>query len=225
MKKLAIGCGVVLVLFGIAAAGVTYYVYRQARSMVAQFAELSQVPAIERGLKFHGSYTAPASGELTASQLERLLRVQTKIKQRLGARFAELDQKYKMLTQKKEASIADMPALMAAYRDLAAAWVEAKRTQVEALNEAELSLEEYRWIREQAYRALGMPYVDLDVGKIADAVKSGNMSTDFSGGRNRTEPGALRGSIGPSGPEANRKLVEPFKKQLEDNVPLASFGL
>ena len=223
MKKLAIGCAVVLVLFGIAAAGVSYYIYRQARSMVAQFAELSQVPGIERSLKFRGSYTPPASGEMTAGQVERLLRVQTKIKQRLGARFAELDQKYKTLTQKKEATIADMPALMAAYRDLAAAWVEAKRTQVDALNEAELSLDEYRWIRDQAYRALGMPFVDLDVGKLADALKGGNMNIEV--GPRTSQPGTLRGSIGPSGPEANRKLVEPFKKQLEDNVPLASFGL
>ncbi len=224
MKKLAIGCAVVLVVLGIAAAGVTYYVYRQAKAMVAQFAELSQVPEIERGVKLRGVYRPPASEEMTASQLERLLRVQTKIKQRLGAKFAELDQKYKAFTQKKEATIADMPALISAYRDLAAAWIDAKRTQVEALNEAGLSLEEYRWIREQAYRALGMPYVDLDVGKIADAVKSGrNLNVETSTTTN--QPGTLRGSIGPSGPEANRKLVEAYKKQLEDNVPLASFGL
>ena len=40
-----------------------------------------------------------------------------------------------------------------------------------------------------------------------------------------TQPGALRGSIGPTGPAANRKLVEPFRKQLESNLALASFGL
>ena len=39
------------------------------------------------------------------------------------------------------------------------------------------------------------------------------------------EPGQVLGSIGPAGPESNRKLIEPFKKQLEENLPLASFGL
>ncbi len=216
MKKLAIGCAVVLVLFGIAAAGVTYYVYRQARSMVAQFAELSQVPEIERSVKVRGVYTPPTSGELTQSQLDRLLRIQTRVRERLGARAAEMEQKYKSLSDKKEATVADLPTLIAAYRDLAAAWMDAKRAQVDALNEAGLSLEEYRWIREQAYRALGMPYMDFDVGRFADTVRSGH---------NMNEPPPLRGSIGPSGPEANRKLVERVKKQLEDNVALASFGL
>jgi hypothetical protein len=217
MKKLAIGCAVVLVLFGIAAAGVTYYIYRQARSMVAQFAELSQVPEIERSVKVRGTFTPPSSGELTQNQLDKLLRIQTRVRERLGARAAEMEQKYKSLSDKKEATVADLPTLIAAYRDLAAGWMDAKRAQVVALNEAGLSLDEYRWIREQAYRALGMPYMDFDVGKFADAVRSGHNMNN--------EPPPLRGSLGPSGPEANRKLIEKVKKQLEDNVALASFGL
>jgi hypothetical protein len=217
MKKLAIGCAVVLVLFGIAAAGVTYYIYRQARSMVAQFAELSQVPEIERSVKVRGTFTPPSSGELTQNQLDKLLRIQTSVRERLGARAAEMEQKYKSLSDKKEATVADLPTLIAAYRDLAAGWMDAKRAQVVALNEAGLSLDEYRWIREQAYRALGMPYMDFDVGKFADAVRSGHNMNN--------EPPPLRGSLGPSGPEANRKLIEKVKKQLEDNVALASFGL
>jgi hypothetical protein len=217
MKKLVIGCGVVLVLAVIAFAGVSYFVYRQARTMVAQFAELRQVPDIERDVRNKDPFVPPSSGELTESQVERLLGIQSHIRGRLGARFAELEQKYKSLTDKQEATITDLPALMAAYRDLAAAWVDAKRSQVEALNQAELSLEEYRWIRDQAYSAIGMPFVDLDIGKLVEEIASGNPAN--------VEPGRLRGSIGPSGPEINRKLIEKFRKQFEDNLPLASFGL
>jgi hypothetical protein len=109
-----------------------------------------------------------------------------------------------------------MPALMAAYRDLAAAWLDAKRSQVEALNDVGLSLEEYRWIRDQAYQAIGIPFMDFDVGKLVEQVRSG--VTDV-------EPGRIRGSIGPAGPESNRKLIEKFRKQFEENLALASFGL
>jgi hypothetical protein len=62
-----------------------------------------------------------------------------------------------------------------------------------------------------------MPFVDFDVGKIVDQIRSGASVS--------AEPGQLRGSIGPAGPESNRSLVEQFKKQLEENLPLASFGL
>jgi hypothetical protein len=216
MKKLAIGCLVVVVLAGMAAAGVGYYVYRSFQSTVAQFAELGQVPEIERDVRVRGPYVPPASAELTSNQIERLVRVQTLVRQRLGARFAELEKKYKVLSETDHPSVGDLPALIGAYRDMAAAWLDAKRSQVDALNEVGLSLEEYAWIRDQAYQALGIPYVDFDIGKIADDIRSG---------RSSVESGQLRGSIGPSGPEVNRKLIESFKKQLENNVALASFGL
>mgnify|MGYP006206967157 CR=1 FL=1 len=48
MKKLAIGCGVVLLLIGITAAGVAYYVYRQVSSTVAQFAEFGYLRHVAR---------------------------------------------------------------------------------------------------------------------------------------------------------------------------------
>ncbi len=218
MKKLAIGCGVVLLLLGIVGAGVGYYVYRQASSMFAQLRELDRLPEIERGVRVQSTYTPPTSGELTVSQVERLVKVQELVRQRLGQRFAELEAKDKTLIDKdrKEATAADVPALLGAYRDMAAAWMEAKRSQVDALNTVEMSLAEYKWIREQIYRALGVPYMDLDVSKIVEQIRSG---------RTNVEPGQIGGSIGPSGPESNRKLIEPYKKRLEENLPLASFGL
>jgi hypothetical protein len=216
MKKLAIGCGIVLLLIGIVVAGAGYYAYRQASSMFAQLRELDRVPEIERSVRVKTTYVPPATGELTASQVERLVKVQALVRQRLGQRFSELETKYKALIDKKDATIVDVPALLGAYRDTAAAWMEAKRSQVDGLNAVDMSLEEYKWIREQTYRALGVPYMDLDVAKIVEQIRSGQASP---------EAGQIRGSVGPAGPESNRKIIEPFRKQLEDNLPLASFGL
>lgn len=87
--------------------------------------------------------------------------------------MVEFEAKYKVLAQKDTATYVDAPAILRAYRDLSAAWLDAKRTQVEALNTAGLSLEEYRWIRDQAYRALGQPFVDLDIGRLVDEARRG----------------------------------------------------
>ncbi len=214
MKKLAIGCGLALLITGIAGAGVAYYVYRQVSTTVAQFAELGKISDIEKDVRNRVSFTPPTTEELTEAQLQKLVQVQTHIRQKLGEEMKAFEAKYRTLAEKKEATLADAPALLNAYRDLAATWMDAKRSQVEALNNANMSLDEYRWIRNQAYRALGQPFVDLDIAKIIEDAKRGVSD----------QAGQLRGALGPDGPEANRKLVEKFKKLLEDNIALASFG-
>ena len=216
MKKLAIGCGIALLVTGIAAAGVTYFLYRQVASTFSQFAELAKVPELEREIRNRASFTPPSTEELTEAQVEKLLQVQSHVRQRIGEQMKAFEGKYKALAEKQKADLADAPELLAAYRDLAATWIDAKRSQIDALNAANLSLDEYKWIRDQAYRALGQAFVDLDLGK---------MVADAQRGITSNAPGAVRGSMGPAGPEANRKLVEKFRKLLEDNIALASFGL
>ena len=216
MKKVAIGCGIVLLLCGIGAAGVAYYVYNRVASTLTQLAELGQVPELERGVRNKSAFVPPPSEELTDSQIEKLLKIQAEVRSRIGERMASFETKYKSLADKEKATVSDVPELLAAYRDLAATWMDAKRSQIEALNAAELSLEEYRWIRDQAYRAIGVAYVDLDIGKIVDDAKRGITSQ---------EPGQLRGALEPGGPESNRTRLEKFKQQLQQNVALASFGL
>jgi hypothetical protein len=216
MKKLAIGCGIVVLVLGVAVAGIAFYLYRQVSGTVAQFAQLSQVPEIERSVRNHDPFAPPASEELSDGQIEKLLQVQSEVRKRLGARVAEFEARYKTLADRTEATVVDAPALLRAYSDLAAMWLDAKRAQVEALNAAGLSLDEYRWVRNQAYRALGMAFVDLDVARIVDQARRGATSE---------APGQLGGSIEPAGPETNRTRVERIRKQLEQNVALASFGL
>ena len=215
MKKLAIGCGFVLLLTGIAAAGAAYYLYRQVSTTVAQFAQFGKVSDIEKDVRNRSTFTPPATEELTEAQLQKLMQVQTHVRQKIGEQIKTFESKYRALADKKDATLADAPAILNAYKDLAATWMDAKRSQVEALNSANLSLDEYRWIRHQAYRALGQPFVDLDIAKLVDDATRGVT----------TQAGAVRGAIGPEGPEINRKLVERFKKFLEDNIALASFGL
>ena len=216
MKKLAIGCAILFVVAGAALVGVGYYGFLKIKSTVNQLAELGQVHDIERGVRVQTPFVVPATGELTASQVDKLMRVTSRVRERLDQDLALFQRTYKTLAEKKDATAADLPALMSAYRDLAKDWVNAKRAQVDALNEVGLSLDEYRWIRSTAYGALDIPFMDVDFGRIAEQVKK---HTEVS-------PTAIvGGAFAGKGPASNLKLVEKYRKQLEDYVPLASFGL
>jgi hypothetical protein len=223
MKKVAIGCLVVLVVCGVAAAAVGYYVYGKARSTISeftatatQFAELGKIPQIENGVEIKTPFMIPSGGTLTQSQVDKFVHVQAHVRTRLGHNFEVLQQKYKTLMDKKDANVLDLPQLVAAYRDLAASWIDAKRAQVQALNEVGLSLSEYRWIRSESYKSLNMPLVDIDFGKIAEQIRNNQQpSQEIMLG------GAFSGSASPE----NVRLVERYRKQLEENMPMATFGL
>lgn len=215
MKKLAIGCLVVFVVLCAGAVGVGYYAYFKVRSFATQVAELGKIPQIEADIHNKTPFAPPASGELTEAQLERFMKVQAAVKDRLGKNLEALQRNYKSLADKKDANITDLPQLLSAYRDMAASWMDAKRTQVAALNDAGLSLEEYRWIRDETYVSLGVPFVSIDFARIAEEVKAG---------RTTGEAVLSNSATGPLSP-ANAKLVEKFRKELTDNLPLATFGL
>jgi hypothetical protein len=217
MKKLAIGCAILFVVAGAAVVGVGYYGYLKVKSAVTQLAELGQVHDIERGVKVQTAFVVPSSGELTAAQVDKLMKVTTRVRERLDQDMVVFQRTYKTLAQKKDATAADLPELMSAYRDLAKDWLNAKRTQVDALNEVGLSLDEYRWIRSAAYGALDIPFMVVDFGQIAESVKQ-------AGGQVKTNV-LVGGAFAGKGPASNLKLVEKYRKQLEDYVPLASFGL
>ena len=196
----------------------TYFVVNKVQSTVAEFTALGEIPQIERGVRNKDTFKAPTTGELTEGQVTRFVQVQQQIRSLVGTRFTEFEAKYKDLSERmdrNQGTVFDAPAVIGAYRDLAQTYVEAKRAQVAALNEAGLSLEEYHWIRAQAYAALGAHIGNFDMSRMIEDVKEGR------------EPRRPDGSVavGPTGPEANRPLVEPHRKALEDNAALPFFGL
>jgi hypothetical protein len=215
MKKLAIGCAIFVLLCVVGGAVGSYVVYHKVRSTISGFAELRKVPEIERSVRNQTPYVPPANGEISQAQLQRCLAVQQAVRTRLGARAAEIERNYHRLLSKKEATAMDMPELVAAYRDLAGAYLDGKRAQVDALNSAGLSLDEYRWVRTQSYTALGVPMMDVDVTRMIE---------DMQAGRTPTRPNPVI-PVGPAGPPANQKLVKPYEKVITDYAPYGFFGL
>jgi len=217
MKKVAIGCAVVVGIVLVGAIGAGYFISHKVGSAVSGFAQLSSLPQLEKSVRKQG-FTPPASGELSQSQLERLLQVQQTVRSRLGTRADEMERRYHDLLQKKNATAVDAPEIISAYRDLAAAYMDAKHAQVDALNQAGMSMGEYRWTRSKAYGALGIPLMDFDVARIVEDMKSGR-EPDSTAFQMTVSP------TGPTGSPAMQKLVEPHRKALEANAGLAFFGL
>ena len=215
MKKLAIGCAVLVLVCLVAGAVGSYFVYHKVRSTIAGFAELRKVPELDRSVRNHSPYVPPRTGEMSPSQLQRYLTVAQTVRTRLGAQATEFERTYHRLLAKKEATAVDMPELAAAYRDLAGVYMDGKRAQVDALNKAGFSLEEYRWVRNQSYAALGVPMMDFDVTRMIEDVQAGRAPT----------PPERMIPLGPSGPPANQKLVKPYEKAIVDYAPYAFFGL
>lgn len=217
MKKIAIGCGVLALILLIGAAVATYFVVNKVQSTVAEFTALGEVPEIERGVRNKDVFSPPPSAELTEAQVGRFVQVQQQVRSLVGTRFAEFETKYKDLSErmnKHQGTMLDAPAVIGAYKDLAQTFVAAKRAQVDALNDAGMSLDEYRWIRTQAYAALGVPLGEFDVSQVIDDIREGRQP--------RQPEGVV---VGPTGPEVNRTLVEPHRKTLEENAALPFFGL
>jgi type II secretory pathway pseudopilin PulG len=213
MKKLAIGCVVLLVL-GIAAIAAVPYVLSRISSTVTSaaegfVAELSPLPQLERSVQKQGPYTPPPTGEPSREQVERLVAVQQEIRTRLGSRAADLERRYHRLITRKNHDLSD-------YREYAATYLDAKRAQVDALNRAGISLDEYRWTRAQVYAALGVPLVDLDLSRIVANAKG-------AGGGQSAAPAYP--TSGSTASPAVKDLVEPHRGLLEKNVALASYGL
>ncbi|MGI9175298.1 MAG: hypothetical protein ACR2GR_08270 [Rhodothermales bacterium] len=93
---------------------------------------------------------------------------------------------------------------------------EAKRIQVEALNRQDFSLEEYAWVRREAYRAAGLPVLNVGLMEAVEAAQNGNTEA-------LTQQTLSGDSL--SAPEPNRRLVQAHQEQLERMAGLAFFGL
>jgi negative regulator of genetic competence, sporulation and motility len=159
MPKILVGCLVVLLVVVVGGGTAGYFLvvkpaYQFATDVggfASEFQELNQ--SVERG----GAYAPPADGQLTPEQFQRFLVAQRDMREGMQQRLGELDEKWQEMRadlerRDREPNIVEM---VTAYRDLGDLLLEAKRNQVAALNRYQFSLQEYAWVRNQVYMAMG----------------------------------------------------------------------
>ncbi|HHO55130.1 MAG TPA: hypothetical protein ENK21_01985 [Trueperaceae bacterium] len=216
MKKFLIGCLGVIVVLSIAGGIAGYiFVYRPIRAgienVTANVQQLEEISKLDNNISNKTNFTIPNDNVLSAAQVERYMTVQKTMKDALSEEINILDEKYTSLKAKDDSglqSIKDIPKLIGAYSDIIKIVLDAKKSQVEALNSNNFSLDEYNWVKKQVFAAAGQTLTNFDLSKL-------------SNGDTSPVEIALPTNI----PEQNLQLLEPYKDNFEDYIGLAFFGL
>ncbi len=181
MKKgVLIGCAVVLLILVLGGAAAWFVVIRPMWNAGAELMEAGrqwvQIAELDARVQNTASFTEPAEGRLDAASVQRFVTVQGAIASALGEDWKALEQKYEDLKRSldQEGREASLQEVFAAYGDLSGIVLTAKQAQVEALNASGMSLEEYRWLRAQAYAAAGLALGDETPQALAGSAAAHN---------------------------------------------------
>ena len=222
MKKILGGCLVVAVIamvgFGVAA----FYAYRAMRPVIDNASgymdKAREVARLGEGVRIKSAFEPPASGELTAQQVERFVAVQTRVRDDLSDRWGLVEQKSMELKAKAAANRGDwtLAEFTGVFSEIATIWVDARRAQVNAINVQRFSESEYEWVRRRVYEAAG---VELASGM--DLAKIETLARDQA-----AKGGVEIPSMNlPEVPKANVELVKPHAAKIKEWMPLAALGL
>jgi hypothetical protein len=215
MKKLAIGCGAVLLILIVAASVVFYVVAFKAGTYLRESRVLESIETLGKGVTNTAPFTPPANGELTADMVKRFAGVQDAMVARLGGRFQELAAMQDEMLRRQAAEhrkstsredFKDVSTEMAFVLQAQGAWID-------ALNQQRFSMDEYQWVRGRVYAAAGLSVMELTNRAVLDTAKEGGVVTR-----------PIAGSVDPVS-QRNKELVAPYIPTLKKSAALAFFGL
>ena len=222
MKKIAIGCAIVMLIGLIAFGAAGFWAYRAAKPMIQSASEYlaraKELAAISDKLNNKGPYTPPQTGELTQSQLDRFLAVQVRVRGQLGNRWSELQTHAEAVRKRMDAHSGDLSfsEFTQIFSEFASIYTDARRAQVDALNIQKFSEAEYSWVRRSVYEAAGVNLASgIDMKQIEQMAKQGT-------GSNSVEIPDIKM---PDVPATNLALVKPHMGQIKETMALAFLGL
>jgi hypothetical protein len=201
--KVLMGCMVAILLVVVGGGIVGYNLYvKPAVSFVGDATRfVIEFESYNEGIRRAQAYVPPAGTELQPDQLQRFMAAQGDMKAALAGRLGQLNLKYQELERNLAGREPNLREMFGAYQDIADLLLMSKRNQIEALNRHDFSLQEYAWVRQQAYQALGQ---QVNVASLEQS-----------------------GATGPAHFASDQALalVEPHREQLAEMYVLAWFGL
>lgn len=180
MKKFVIGCVMVLALLAVAGGLTGYFVVVKPMwstgKEIVHFAQ--EFEKLDKQIEQRGPYTPPASGALDAEQFQRFLVAQRDMRSVIGEDLKEYEAFFQSLDGKLNEldGLAAVKEVFSGYRGMADLVLSVKRARVEALNRYSFSEQEFAWVRDQAYRALGQEALAMaqEYGADASAINAGS---------------------------------------------------
>jgi hypothetical protein len=218
-RKVAVIAGLALaglvVLLIVAAVGVNVYLTRfsPAAPFLQGARNASASQRMETMLRNQSEYVPPESGEVSADQIARFVKVEERVESFAGARFAVFKAAGDNI--QRAASERGLTVQIGAKEvgSIGTLFLQAKQAQIDAMNAAGFSKDEFDWVRRKAYASANLDFAQLDLAQLLR----------FESLQERIT--VKRHSRGAPPTAETRRLVEPLLPSLERWRTLALLGL
>ena len=207
--KAGIGCAVALGVVSLIVVIGARIAINHLQGFMGSAQQLAEISQLDDQVRNQRPYRPEADQALDETQVRRYVDIQRAMLAQLGARVEELEEKYQQLSDERGDRDPSLRDIMGAWQDMVDLIVQAKQAQVDALNEAEMSLEEYTWIRKQVLSTLGHGFAAFDISRLA--------AEDDEPELPEAPPSDVQ--------QQNRELLEPYMDDADDWLPLSFFGL
>lgn len=173
MPKFLVGCLVVLAVLVIGGGTAGYFfVIKPAWNFASDMGQFAtEYQSLNAEVERTAPYTPGSDATLNPEQFERFLVAQREMRSGMEQRLGELEEKWQAMKadMEQDGREVNFIEMVTAYRDLGGLLLEAKRNQVQALNRYQFSLQEWAWVRNRAYQALGEEVAVASFGEQAPA--------------------------------------------------------
>jgi len=222
MKKVLAGCLIVIVIAIIGFGVVAFYAYRAMKPVIDNASnymdKAREITRLGDEIKIKTRYEPPANGELTSTQVERFLAVQTRVRSDLNGQWEQIEKKSAEIKAKADANRQDwtLAEFTSVFTDIGSIYLAGRKSQVNALNVQRFSEEEYDWVRMRVYEAAGVELAGgIDLSKIEGLARE-------NAGKNGVD---IPKMDLPKVPQKNVGLVKPHAAKLKEWLPMAFLGL